>query len=247
MSEVTTSIEPRPVVKRNRFGELVASRRAKMFGIAEVIAVLCSCLVLFMVLLSYLYFYLPARSRQNTAIADRNRLKGNLEKLSSIVDTGRNTKATVEKVAASLEGFEGSELARLDAGRPALYDELNQIIVKNNLRNTSGPTYTSVDPAGTKATPGKAVNTKWQSYYPGLAVMVTVEGPYQNVRHFIQDIERSKQFLIINEVELQRATENNAPSSADETGGGKTSLVSLQLSMATYFRRAEGQTATSQE
>ena len=68
-------------------------------------------------------------------------------------------------------------------------------------------------PPGTKSTSGKTVATKWQSFYPGIAVMVTVEGQYQNVRHFIRDVERSKQFVVINEVELQRATQNNAPAS----------------------------------
>jgi Tfp pilus assembly protein PilO len=124
-----------------------------------------------------------------------------------------------------------------------LYGELNQLIVKNNVRNTSGPTYTPLEPAGTKSTSGKTVVTKWQSFYPGIAVTVTVEGEYQNVRRFIRDVERSKQFVVINEVELQRATQNNAPASAEEgpagSGSGtRGSLVTLQLNMATYFQRA---------
>ena len=72
--------------------------------------------------------------------------------------------------------------------------------------------------------------------------MVTVEGEYQNVRRFIRDVERSRQFVVINEVELQRATQNNAPASAEEGGGPgsgtRGSPVTLQLSMATYFQRA---------
>jgi len=66
------------------------------------------------------------------------------------------------------------------------------------------------------------------------------------VRRFIRDVERSKQFVVINEVELQRASQNNAPVSAEQSGGGgaatagsgtRGSLVSLQLNMATYFQR----------
>lgn len=126
-----------------------------------------------------------------------------------------------------------------------LYEELNQLIVKNGVRNTSGPTYTSLDPSGMKSTSSKSVATKWQSFYPGIAVMVTVEGQYQDVRRFIRDIERSKQFVVINEVELQRASQNNAPASAEDSGSGsRGSLVSLQLNMATYFQR-EGAAANS--
>ena len=45
-----------------RMSEFLASRRGKMFGIAEVIGLAGSCLVLVLVLLSYLYFLVPARS-----------------------------------------------------------------------------------------------------------------------------------------------------------------------------------------
>jgi Tfp pilus assembly protein PilO len=245
VNDVTVKTEPtRSMNLKNRVDTLVISRRSSMFGLAEVAALACSCFVLLLVLLSYLYFYLPARSRHNAALADRVQLKTNLEKLRAIVSKGQSSTITVNNIAASLQDFESKGLTRQDQGRLALYDELNQIIIKNGVRNTSGPTYTAVDPKGTKVTPGKSVNTKWQSYYPGLAVTVTVEGPYQKVRHFISDIERSKQFLIINEVELQRATDNNAP--VNESGA-KASLVSLQLSMATYFQRGSEGSIADQE
>jgi Tfp pilus assembly protein PilO len=231
---------------QQRLNEFLASRRGKMFGFAEVIALAGSCFVLALVLLSYLYFLVPARSRVATANADLSRLQANLQTLGTVVDNDANTKQTVDKIAASLNKFETENLLRQDQGRMDLYQELNELIVKNGLKNTSGPTYTTLDPAGTKSTAGKSVTTKWQSFYPGIAVMVTVEGQYQDVRRFIRDVERSKQFVVINEVELQRATQNNAPASVDEGGGASTagagsgsrgSLVSLQLNMATYFQR----------
>lgn len=130
-----------------------------------------------------------------------------------------------------------------------LYDQLNQLIVKNGLRNTSGPTYAPLDSTGTKSTPARSANTKYQTAYPGIAVAVTVEGAYQNLRQFVKDIERSRQFVIINEVELQRARENDAAAAVATEGGSGTraSLVSLQLSMATYFQRVETPAPTSQE
>jgi hypothetical protein len=163
-----------------------------------------------------------------------------LQTLDNVVNKDKNTKENVDLAAASLTKFETEHLMRVDQGRMDLYEELNQLIVKNGVRNTSGPTYTPLDPAGTKANSGKTVVTKWQSFYPGIAVMVTVEGEYQNVRRFIRDVERSRQFVVINEVELQRATQNNAPASAEEGGTGsgtRGSLVTLQLNMATYFQR----------
>jgi Tfp pilus assembly protein PilO len=121
-----------------------------------------------------------------------------------------------------------------------LYEDLNRLIIKNALRNTSGPNYAALDPAGSK-TPGKTTNTKWQNVYPGLAVDVTVEGSYQNIRRFVSELENSKQFVIINQVELQRAMQNNsavdAATGVSPETGSRASIVSLQLNLATYFQR----------
>ena len=226
-----------------RLSEFFDSRRGKMFGIAEVIALVGSCFVLTLVLLSYLYFLVPARSKVTSLQNDRQQTLTNLETLDKLVGKETNSKETVDRIATSLDQFETKHLLRVDQGRLDLYEELNQLIIKNGVRNTSGPTYTTLDPTGTKSTSGKTVVTKWQSFYPGIAVTVTVEGEYQNVRHFIRDVERSKQFVVINEVELQRASQNNQPASLEEGAAGagsgtRASLVSLQLSMSTYFQRA---------
>lgn len=181
---------------------------------------------------------MPARSRLATLQRDRDQLHANLHKYDVIVRDGRDTKKTTDAITNSLATFESNGLVRQDKGRMGLYGDLNELIGRNGLRNTSGPTYTALEPTGVKATPGRSMSTKWQSAYPGIAVDVTVEGQYQNVRHFIQDIERSKQFIIINQVELQRATENNSAAVSAEGGSGsRGSLVSLQVNMATYFQR----------
>ena len=240
------TIAPRTQYKQ-RVSKFIESRRGKMFGVAEVAGLGGSCLVLLLVLLSYLYFVVPARSRVSSLNEDKARLTTNLQTLQGVVSRDQNTQDQVDKIAASLGDFETGHLSRPDQGRLDLYDELNQIIIKNNLRNTSGPTYTPLDPAGTKAVGGKSVTTKWQSFYPGIAVMVTVEGQYHDIRRFISDIEHSRQFVVINQVELQRANENNAPASADENAAGSTgSLVSLQLNLATYFQRSNSATTDSQ-
>jgi Tfp pilus assembly protein PilO len=248
--EVNSEARPQNRGYSQRLSEFLASRRGKMFGIAEVIGLAGSCLVLALVLLSYLYFLVPARSRLASLNADRKQVETNLQTLGGVVRKDSDTKQTVDRIAASLTKFETEHLLRADQGRLDLYEELNQLIVKNGLKNTSGPSYTPLDPAGAKSTSGKNVVTKWQSFYPGIAVMVTVEGQYQDVRRFIRDVERSKQFVVINEVELQRATQNNAPVSVEEGAaapapaagsGTRGSLVSLQLNMATYFQRGLGE------
>jgi len=238
MSEAVVAT-PKP---SNRLTNVLASRRGKMFGIAEILALALSCFVLLLVLLSYLYFLVPARARRVAVEGDQVRLQSNLDKLRRIVDEEHSTQQRAHAIATSLDKFETASLVRSDEGRMALYGELNQLITKNGLRNTSGPSYTALAPIGTKVTAGSSANTKWQSVYPGVGVMVTVEGSYQNLRRFIQDLERTKQFVIINEVELQRAENSGQIASAtDSESGTRESLVSLQLNMTMYFQRNEGE------
>ena len=228
---------------KERVSEFVDSRRGRMFGVAEVVALAGSCFVLALVLFSYLYFLVPARSRISSLQADRQQIDTNIKTLEGVVNKDQGTQQTVDSVVASLNDFETKHLLRQDRGRMVLYEELNQLIIKNKLLNTSGPTYTTLDTSDAKAASGKSVITKWASFYPGINVMVTVEGQYHDIRRFIHDVERSKQFVVINQVELQRAQQDNAPVSVEGESGGaaapgtRASLVSLQLNMATYFQR----------
>jgi Tfp pilus assembly protein PilO len=218
-----------------------------MWGVAEMVAFSISCFVFLLVLLSYLYFMIPARVRVTTLTTERTQLQMNLKKSKEILNREQTTQDTVRRITDSLNTFENVSLQREELGRMVLYDQLNQLMVKNGLRNTSGPTYTPLAPLGTKTAAGTSTSTKWQTAYPGIAVAVTVEGSYQSVRQFIKDIERSKQFVIINQVELQRAENEGVASVPAEGSGTRGSLVSLQLSMATYFRRIETEAPTSQE
>lgn len=240
-----TETTPR-VSYKQRVTTFLDSRRGKMFGFAEVAALAGSCFVLLLVMLSYLYFVVPARLRVASLNEDKARLQGNLKTLQGVVTNDRNTKDQVDRIAASLTDFEATHLPNSGEGRLGFYDELNQLIVKNGLRNTSGPTYTPLEPTGTKQVGSRTTTTKWQSFYPGISVLVTVEGQYHDLRRFIRDLERSKQFTIINQVELQRANENDAAAVTAEgapagapapAASGPGSIISLQLNLATYFQR----------
>lgn len=227
---------------RSRLNRVFVTRQSGVLGPAELIGLVGSGLILVLVIVSYLYFLLPARSRLAALQSERSRIQSQLLKSQEVVRQGQSTDATVQNITRSLDTFERDRLIAANSGRMSLYDSLNQMIRKNALRNTSGPTYTPLDPAGSKnsTTGSKSVNTKWQSIYPGIAISVTVEGQYQNLRHFVRDIEASRQFLIINSVELERSTETDgtAPSAGDPAGATRGSLVSLRLEMATYFQRS---------
>jgi len=241
MNEQTS---PPQTSKRDRirasFNKL-GPREQRIFGPAEIIGLAGSVLILLLVVVSYLYFLVPANSKLVGLQAQRSLLQAQLKDLQSMVKRGESTEASVQKINQSLDEFESDHLLGPDSGRMALYDSLNALMRKNGLRNTSGPTYTALESSTSKAssTGSRSANTKWQSVYPGIAISVTVEGQYQNLRHFIHDLEANQQFIIINSVELERSTEttNLLPAEGEPTTGNRVSPVSLRLEMTTYFQR----------
>jgi len=257
---------------RIRFDQLKRSRQIAMIGVPELIGLGCAILLALITVFLYFYLLAPARSRVHSLELDRERLQGQVRAAEVNVSENSTTKETVDKINASLEDFESNWLVAPNSGRMSLYADLNDLIRSNGLRNTSGPSFAALEPTGNKtpqqvlASSDKQSTAKWQSVYPGIAVSVTVEGPYQNVRHFVRQIETSRQFLVINEVELESVNQSGAPAVplADETRtparisrtGGSTvsrdvtanpaaplpagtrgTMVSLRVDMSTYFRR----------
>ena len=227
-----------------------------LIGLPELIGLAGAVLLVLITAFAYFYFYLPAQSRLRSSQLERDRLQGevlasdwNLKKTETVTEE-------VNKINASMQDFESNWLSQASSGRMLLYSTLNNLIKGNGLRNTAGPSYSALAPLGTKtqvqptASAETQSNAKWQTIYPGIAVSVTVEGPYQRVRNFVRDIETSRQFLIINAVELESVTQSGfaeealpvAPSrgvvpGAARVPGGRGTLVSLRLEMATYFQR----------
>lgn len=243
MSE-QTPVTRRPASRdrmRDRLGKFGFPEN-RILGPAEIVGLAGSVLILLLVVVSYLYFLVPADFHLDALQSERSLLQTQLRTSQDVVNQNETTEASVRKITESLDDFESNHLLSADRGRMSLYDSLNVLIRKNGLRNTSGPTYTPLEPADSKVgTSGsRSANTKWQSIYPGIAISVTVEGQYQNLRSFIRELETNAQLIIINSVELERSTEtgNSPPAEGGPTVGARGALVSLRLEMTTYFQRA---------
>lgn len=257
-----------------RLDRLKRAPALTVIGLPELIGLASAALLALITIFAYFYFYLPAHSRLASAQLERDRLQTQLRVSESLLKENTTTSESVDQRIASVKDFESNWLAIAGTGRLSLYAELNNLIKNNGLRNTAGPSYSPLDPVGTKsqvqptASAEKQSNSKWQTIYPGIAVSVTVEGPYQSVRHFVRDIETSRHFLIINAVELEGVTQSGvdqaqaqippAMTSAPPRGGrtappvvtppvvGRGALVSLRLDLATYFQRPETKSADEQ-
>lgn len=265
---------------RVRVEKLKVSRRRSLLGLPEIIGLSVSGLLLLLVLLVYFFSLSPARARLESLSDERNRLQRQLRISQEGFNAKTDTQTTVANINESLQRFESERLTDRSAGRMALYTQLNELIRRNGVRNTAGPNYVALLPLGQDEKDGagggarqKSGNARWQTIYPGIGVNLTVEGQYQNLRRFLRDIELSKQFIIINAVELESIKDSEAspiagvppappmtrgtgrtPSSSvagpaaglagGPTTGGRGTLVSLRLDMAIYFKRgAEPETA----
>ncbi|HUS09316.1 MAG TPA: GspMb/PilO family protein [Pyrinomonadaceae bacterium] len=235
---------------RSRLQHIRVARERRIVGPAEIVALGGSVLLAVLVVVSYLYFLVPAKSRLGAAESERLRLENQLRVSRELATQGQTTEMAVQKITQSLGDFESDQLLTADRGRMGIYNNLNVLILKNGLRNTSGPTYLPLEPSDSKvgANGSRSTSTKWQSIYPGIAISVTVEGAYQNLRRFIRDLETNKQFIIINSVELERSNESNNSLAEGDTasGGTRGTLVSLRLEMTTYFKRGSAQDAADE-
>jgi hypothetical protein len=262
-----------------RIDQLKRAPALKVIGLPELIGLAGAALLALLTVFAYFYFYLPADSRLKSLQRERDQLQSQQRTTEKLYGDTKVTSEAVDQRLASVKDFEDRWLSVSGSGRLALYTEINDIIRNNGLRNTAGPSYAPLEPVNAKSQAQATDNAekqgiaKWQSTYPGILVSVTVEGPYQRVRHFVHDIEASHHFLIINSVELESVRDSGAaaldlptPVPAPRTFGGppragaarpapvvsplvtapagtRGSLVSLRLDLSTYFQRSEVKSA----
>ena len=259
MSQEQPMQSPALAARRSRpldFARIRQTPGLGLIGVPELIGLAGAALIALLTIFAYFYFYLPAQSRLTSTQLERERLQAVLRSSQKGLETNKTVSEKINEIGASMKDFEGNYLSSAATGRMSLYTTLNELIKSNGLRNTAGPSYSPLDTIGTKSqvnattTAERQSHAKWQTIYPGIEVSITVEGPYQRVRHFVRDIETSRQFLIINEVELEGVTQSGGPletlpvtssrpAAIAPTPTGKGALVSLRLEMATYFRRPE--------
>lgn len=229
-----------------------AQPKQGMFGIPEIIGLAFSGLFVLFAIVSYFYFLLPAQTRLKNLQDERVQLDNSIKNAKKVVNENETAEQSIERINNSVINFERVNLRQRQIGKMTLYEELNEAIRRNNLRNTDGPTYTALDaldPNSPKSQANKAGIARWQSLFPGINIAVTVEGSYKNLRRFIKDVEANSQFVIVNAVQLEgQAKANTSAANLDPVTGNQTGQqsgeqnnsginVSLRLDMVVYFQR----------
>jgi hypothetical protein len=143
----------------------------------------------------------------------------------------------------TLETFKGSHLKPFSAGRIALIKEINAIAKKNSVTLTSGidmgASGDEAEAEGNQASetksPGKRKTADdLLNAFPSVSFRFTVFGQYSNVRAFINELEREKQFVVIESINLTNQEARTASRRA--RGGDGASGIMLSIEMTAYFQ-----------
>lgn len=238
-------------------GGFIRSRQRSALGLPEVVALGAAALLLVSAVASYFLLLRPQRARLAALQAEQGQLNRQLEAARSEGAVGETAQASVERILASLQRFEGEHLsANAPDSTTAVIKELNGLIQRHGLRISGGLTFTPFEvQAAAGRSPQRAVGgavKPLQNVFPGIGVSLSVEGAYPGLRHFIRDVEADERFVVINAVELEGVTDTTArfapPVDGALTPGGEPvvvpapsgrgTAVALRLDMAAYFRRA---------
>jgi hypothetical protein len=217
-------------------------RRARLsvFEIASLaVALIFAAIVLFFYLtqIQPLISQVAALSERETKLLlELNKLRGEERKRAE-------QSANAEKILESLAQFE-SNLKPDERGMTQIIDEINTLCKTHKIL-TDGSNYNFTPPAPVVNENGnsRTLTRETIDFYPVLFIDTTVTGDYRNLRRFIFDLERSKQFLVIKSVQFQgeadrlRQGNSGRPQQQIELSSPEAIPVSLKIEMDTYFQR----------
>jgi Tfp pilus assembly protein PilO len=229
----------------NALSNLHRRARLSLFEIGSLAAALIFAVI---VLFFYLTKIQPLSSQAAALRGKELGLRQQLEKES--IEERRRTEqsANAEKILDSLTKFE-SNLKPDESGMIQILDEISALC-KTHKIISDGSRYNVTEPDPVTDENGnpitRRVTREKLDFYKVLGIDTTVTGDYRNLRRFIYDLERSKQFLVINSVQFQGEAErlrrgqgNNGggPNQQFELSSPEAIPVSLKIEMDTYFQK----------
>lgn len=177
-----------------------------MFGPVEIGVVGAGMLAVLGAVLLYFIFVAPSDRDVEANRTRLDRLEKDLASAKEKYGNISNVETQVAKLLTSVNDFEAQYLPVPTNGRTALYQRLNGLIASYGLVNSTGPDYAPLeilDQGKENDGEQRGGKSKYRSFFPGVYVSVTVEGPYTNLRRFISDIEAGGEFVVISSVELE--------------------------------------------
>jgi hypothetical protein len=216
-----------------------SSRIAKPFGLSYPELISAAVVLLFSIFVLTYYF-----TTLGPLQSEVNNLQKQLDLLSKTEkDLAADIKKPVEQQSdqgraalESLEEFKSSRLKPLRVGRITLINEINALSKKHGVQLTSGIEM-NLDTAEAKVADdkkskeSKSVDTLL-NVFPNLKARFTVAGDYAKLRAFISELESNKQFLTIDELNLQAIRESSGERSRRQN---RISGIGLSIDLTAFF------------
>lgn len=213
-------------------------------NVGEAIAVLLAAAVL---VWTVTHYFTSLKPEQDRLVAIEAELYAQQQSIVANTKPGGAPEASPEdqaKIALeSLEAFKGNHLKPFSSGRIALIKEINVLAKKNNVALTSGidmgADLGESEADGDQASDNKGTTKRKKvddllNAFPSVGFRFTVFGQYENVRTLINELEREKQFVVINSVNLTNQEARTASRRA--RGGEGASGIMLTIEMSAYFQ-----------
>lgn len=209
-----------------------------MWGPIEIAAVAAVSLVAVLVLIVYFFWVVPSNRELARNRSEADRLEAEVTSARLKYGEITDSQTQVAKIVGSVDDFEMRFLPVTTTGQAALYQRLNGLITAYGLVNTTGPDYAPLETLD--MTPGQQSEeekgrARYRSLYPGVYVSTTVEGPYQNLRRFIREIETGREFIIVSAVELAPSDTERPREQTNQAANGVRANPTLTQPNTTGF------------
>lgn len=192
----------------------------------------------------YLYSVQPVNSELATLQEKRDELLARKNKYTIEVQKRTEQASNAEKIKESLTRFE-AYLKPDERGMTQIINEIDSLgrshkVVLGDASYRMADADVLVDENGNPI-PEARLKDKKPKLFPALGIDTTVIGDYTNLRRFITELERSRQFLIINSLAFQGEADKVRKAAAKAGGapaGDPNAVpVELKIEFDTYFQR----------
>ena len=239
------STQVRERVPRSEVRQVGVTKIPFGLNLGEAIAVVLAAAVLVWAVAQYFSSLKPEQDRLREIQAELDAQQRSI--IANATQSGA-APVTVEDQAAkaleSLETFKGRHLKAFSSGRIDLIREINALAKKNSVTLTSGIDMGAIggeaDAEDNQTSENKSPSKHKKAdellnVFPSVSFRFTVFGQYANVRTFINDVEREKQFVVINSVNFTNQEARTA-SRRSRGGEGGASGIMLTIEMSAYFQ-----------
>jgi Tfp pilus assembly protein PilO len=195
---------------------MIYRRQRQQYIFAAILAVLT--------LVNVLFFFILNRPAQT----EYAKLQESIRQLQGQIATNRNLLANLEKTSTQLDRFDKDKSALLNTHlthRNTGYSEI--VSALDSMVQGAGVKKTRVA-YNLNPTPKAGLNT--------VSITIPLEGGYNNVVHFIRELELSDTFFLITNIQLETSDEVIPQGGPQPVAAASTSApVALSLGLETYF------------